>query len=70
MSGLRLSFHEFRDQLIADREGSNAEKLAFALGFFESLVIGLCHDQRNLNVVQKQITKYYSDKNHANSSTL
>jgi len=44
--------------LIADKEGSNAEKLAFALGYFESLVEGLCSEQRNFNVVQKQIIKY------------
>jgi hypothetical protein len=44
--------------LIADKQGSNSEKLAFTLGFFESLVEGLCSEQRNFNVVQKQIIKY------------
>lgn len=54
----RHSLNDFRDMLIADKEGSNAEKLAFALGYFESLVDGLCSEQRNFNVVQKQIIKY------------
>ena len=54
----RHSLNEFRDMLIADKQGSNSEKLAFTLGFFESLVEGLCSEQRNFNVVQKQIIKY------------
>lgn len=62
MSDLRHSFGEFRDKLLLDKKGSNAEKLAFALGFFEALVIKLCHDPKNLHIVQRQITKYMSNK--------
>ena len=63
MDELRHSLDEFRNMLISDKEGSNAEKLAFALGFFESLVTGLCKtDQRNFHVVQKQIIKYMENR--------
>lgn len=62
MDELRRSFGEFRDKLISDKEGSNAERLAFALGFFEALVIKLCRDQKNFNIVQRQITRYMDKK--------
>lgn len=58
-----LSLSEFRDQLLKDKEGTNAEKLAFALGFFESLITGLCATTKSNHItIQEQISKYMDKK--------
>lgn len=62
MSNLRHSLGEFRDQLVSDKKGSNAEKLAFALGFFEALLIGLCNDPKNVRIIQRKITQYMENR--------